>query len=123
MSRASEIVVELWTSMEARDWSRVASLLGPAFRAEFPQSGERFDRDGYLTLNRDYPGNWHIRIGPVVDGDATIVTEVEVDIDDRTERAVSFFQVHEGLITSLREFWPEPFPAPEWRRDLVLKGE
>lgn len=123
MSEASAIAVSLWHTMEARDWSGVEALLAPEFRAEFPQSGERFDREGYLKLNRDYPGNWHIRVRHAVDGGAWAVTEVEVDIDDRTDRAVSFFQIRDGKIIALREFWPEPFAAPEWRKGLALQGD
>lgn len=98
----------------------VERVLAPTFRAEFPQSGERFDRDGFLRLNRDYPGDWHIRLVSVVDGSDCIVTEVEVDIDGRTDRAVSFFHVREGKVAALREYWPEPFAVPEWRKDLAL---
>ncbi len=121
MSSASEVAVELWNAMEAREWSMVRDLLAPEFRAVFPQSGERFDRDGYLKLNREYPGEWHIRICTVVESVEWIVTEIEVDIDGRTDRAVSFFQVRSGKVTALREFWPEPFAVPEWRRDLALQ--
>lgn len=121
MSEASDTVVGLWKAMEARDWSALEGLLAPAFRAEFPQSGERFDREGYLRLNREYPGDWHIRLSSIVDGTECVVTEVEVDIDGRTERAVSFFHVREGKVTVLREYWPEPFAVPEWRRDLALR--
>jgi ketosteroid isomerase-like protein len=120
MSEAKDLVVGLWHAMEARDWSGVERVLAPTFRAEFPQSGERFDREGFLRLNRDYPGDWHIRLVSVVDGSDCIVTEVEVDIDGRTDRAVSFFHVREGKVTALREYWPEPFAVPEWRKDLAL---
>jgi hypothetical protein len=109
--------------MEARDWRAVADVLDPAFRAVLPQSGERFDREGFLKMNRDYPGDWHIRVCNVVDGGEWIVTEVEVDIDARTDRAVSFFCVRNGKIVALREYWPDPFAVPEWRRGLALEGE
>lgn len=120
MSRSSEVAVALWNAMEARDWSAVSELLAPTFQATFPQSGERFDRDGFLKMNQEYPGDWHIRINTVVDGVPWIVTEIEVDIDGRIDRAVTFFHVHDEKIITLREFWPEPFPAPEWRRALAL---
>jgi hypothetical protein len=72
-------------------------------------------------MNRDYPGEWHIRVCRVVDGDEWIVTEVEVDIEGRTDRAVSFFQVRDGKIVALREFWPDPMPVPAWRQGLALQ--
>ena len=120
MSEAGDCVVALWHAMESRDWSKVADLLSPEFRAEFPQSAERFDRSGFLKLNRDYPGDWHIQIRHLVDGGEWVVTEIEVEIDGRTDRGVSFFRVHNGRIVSIREFWPEAFPVPEWRRGSAL---
>ena len=120
MTEARELVVGLWTAMETRDWSTLELVLAPMFRAEFPQSGERFDRTGFVRLNREYPGDWHIRVISIVNGGDCIVTEVEVDIDGRTDRAVSFFRVQEGKIVALREFWPEPFAAPEWRQGFAL---
>jgi hypothetical protein len=94
MRKAKDIAVSLWLEMEARNWDAVADLLDPSFRAVLPQSGERFDREGFLKMNRDYPGDWHIRVGNVVDGDGWIVTEVV--IDGRTDRAVSFFRCATG---------------------------
>lgn len=112
----------LWEAMERRDWAAVERLLHPDFRAWWPQSGERFDRAGYLRVNRHYPGDWHITVLHVVAAGDEVVTEVEVAVDGRTDRAVSFFRVRDGVLLGLREYWPDPFPVPEWRRGWSLPG-
>ncbi len=120
MKSAREIVMDLWKAMEARDWSTLESLLAPSFESVFPQSGERFDRAGYLRLNREYPGDWHIQMTSIIENSECVVTEIDVEIDGRTDRAISFFYVHEGKIATLREYWPEPFAIPQWRQGWAL---
>ncbi|WP_405178873.1 nuclear transport factor 2 family protein [Nocardia sp. NBC_01377] len=114
-----QVVTQFWAAMEARDWERLRSCLDGEFRAFWPQSGEKFDVDGFIRVNRAYPGDWHVRIVSFVLSVENVVTEVDVDIGNRTDRAVSFFVVRSGKILNLREFWPDPFPVPEWRRTLM----
>lgn len=120
MSGPGELARALWGAMERRDWAAVEGLLHPGFRATWPQSGEAFDRAGYLRVNREYPGDWHIRVVRVVEAGEQAVTEVEVEVDGRTDRAVSFFRLRDGQLGELREFWPDPFPVPDWRRGWSL---
>ena len=116
MGGAVETATRLWRAMEERDWEQVESLLDADFESFWPQSGERFKKERYLEINRDYPGDWHIRVINVLDAGEWAVSEVEVDIDGRVDRAVSFFEVVDGRILRLREYWPEPMKIPEWRR-------
>lgn len=106
----------LWIAMENRDWRAVRDLLHPDFRAEWPQSGETFDRESFLDVNRRYPGDWHISVQQVVDAGEWVVTEIEVSLDGESQPAVSFFRLRGAQIIALREWWPEPFAVPDWRR-------
>ncbi|MCO5171860.1 MAG: nuclear transport factor 2 family protein [Planctomycetes bacterium] len=111
-----EVGRALWAAIERRDWAGVEALLDPDLRVHWPQSGESFDRAGYLRVNRDYPGDWHVRVVQALDAGDQVVTEVEVDLDGRTDRAVSFMRLRAGRVVALRELWAEPFPVPAWRR-------
>ncbi len=115
-----QLVTTLWHAMEARDWPKVEELLAAGFVCVWPQSDERFDKAGFLRVNREYPGDWHIRICQVIAADMQVVSEVEVTLAGRIDRAVSFFELEAGKLTRLREFWPEPFEVPEWRRRWAL---
>lgn len=117
-----ELVRGLWEAMERRDWDAVERLLHPEFRCWWPQTGERFDRPGYLRVNRHYPGDWHIRVLRVDAAGDEVVSEVEVAVDGRLDRAVSFFRARDERLVDLREYWPEPSPVPEWRRGWSLPG-
>lgn len=111
--------VALWSAIEARDWASVERLLSDDFTAEWPQSGEVFNRQTFLRVNEAYPGDWHARVVRVIDADRAVVTEVEVTIEGRVERAISIFEIRGEVIIHLREYWPESFPVPEWRRFLL----
>ena len=118
MADREPVPVLFWQAIEARAWRAVEALLAPDFVSEWPQSGEVFDRATFILVNQMYPGDWHLRVVKVVEAGHDLVTEVEVSIDDRLDRAVSFFELRDGAIIKLREYWPEPFPIPEWRRAL-----
>lgn len=122
MTTRADIVRSFWAAVQARKWDYVEGLLDACFRAELPQSGESFDREHYILMNRYYPGDWAVRLRDIHECEQCIVTEVEVDIDTRIDRAISFFRVQEGKIVNLREFWIDPFPIPEWRVTLFESG-
>jgi ketosteroid isomerase-like protein len=113
--KTRDVVEAFWDRMNARDWEGLEELLNPHFVAHFPQSGEDFSRDLYLRLNAEYPGDWKIRVAAIISTDHEVVSRVEVDIDGKLDTAISFFQLQDGRIMRLDEFWPEPFPIPEWR--------
>jgi predicted SnoaL-like aldol condensation-catalyzing enzyme len=109
--------VRLWRAFEARDWETAAALLHDDFVGEWPVSNERFvGRDAFIRLNREYPGDWHITIDRVVAQGDCVVTQVHVDVGDARAYALSFFDLKDGLIVKLVDWWPEPYDPPEWRK-------
>jgi ketosteroid isomerase-like protein len=113
----------LWERLEARDWDGVAATLHDDLVLDWPQSGERIrGPEDFLAVNRAYPGEWHITLERVVAAADEVVTLVRVEFADepgRLDRAASFMRVRDVRIASIVEFWPDPFPAAEWRRPWV----
>jgi hypothetical protein len=110
--------VRLWHAFEARDWDGAAGLLHDDFVAEWPVSYERFvGRDAFIEVNRAYPGDGHITIERVIAQGDTVVTQVRVDIGDESSYALSFFDLKDGLIVKVVDWWPEPYDPPEWRKN------
>lgn len=120
--KPNEILAQsLWTALEEREWDQVRQLLHEDFSAHWPQSGERFNRDEFIQVNCHYPGDWHLRLKRVFGDGDQVVTEVEIDLDGRVNRALSFFRVHKNRIIEACEYWPEPFAVPDWRRKLLRR--
>jgi hypothetical protein len=112
------LVHNFWSKMEARDWSGLASLLGEGFLAQYPQSGERFDRDSFVAVNRMYPGTWSIISSEVIAAETGFLSITKVEIDGRIDHALTLFDVQDGRIWGIREYWAEPFLPPDWRVNL-----
>ena len=49
----------------------------------------------------------------------TAVTDVEVHGATVEARVISFFEVRDGLIWRMTEYWPDPFDPPASRAHLV----
>ena len=122
----SEIVAAYWQAMNGNDWAAVAArFLAPDFTCIWPQSAEIIcGRDDFVRVNAGFPGQggWRFEIvSMIADGDRCAsdcrITQPDLEI---TARAVTFHEIGSaGLIQRQTEFWPDPFPVPEWRRGLL----
>lgn len=119
-----------WTAAEARDWDAFGATLAEEVVYELPQTRERISgRDRYVRFNREYPGDWHVRVERIV-ADAegrqaaartgfTVTAEQEGGPSQELD-AIHFFTFdEEGLITGVTDFWPESYEPPAGREHLV----
>lgn len=122
MLAANHPVARLWDYFDAFNFADAADVLHENFVMEFPQSRERFcGRTNFLAFNAAYPGRWRCKIRHAVAAGDDVVTETEVSDGEATVVAITFFTTEGGLITRAREYWPDPYPAPEWRAQWVEK--
>ncbi len=115
-----ELVESLWHAFDRFEFAAVADLLHDDFVCEWLQSRERIrGRDNFIAINTHYPGQWRINIVRLVDSGDELVTEIVVTDGQKTDRAVSFFQFKDNKIYRIREYWLEPYAAPDWRQQWV----
>lgn len=116
------VVRRFWRLMASNDFESVRTVLAEDFILEWPQSAERL-RGGanFARMNAEYPahGPWQFRIEHLVAQGASVVTRVAITDGVQQALAISFFEVAEGRIARLTEYWPEPYAAPENRRHLT----
>ena len=108
--------------MATNNFDSVAAVLAPEFVLEWPQSNERIrGADRFVRMNSEYPANglWRFTVNRVTGNEREAVSDVSITDGVQSARAISFFEVAEGRITRLVEFWPEPYPAPANRAHLV----
>lgn len=121
MTVLRKTVETYWSAAESRDWAAFAATLSEGVVYELPQTRERIrGRERYVRFNQEYPGDWHIRTERVVaDGDQ-VVTWVHVTVGLEEMYAIVFFTGDdEGRITSVTDFWPEPYEPPAGREHLA----
>jgi hypothetical protein len=110
--------------MATNDFTAASRCLTDDFRLHWPQSGEMVEgRADFAALNAAYPaaGPWTFDLRRIVGEGDQIVTEVGVSDGVMRATALTFHTVRGDLIALQREFWPDPFEAPEWRAAWVRR--
>jgi hypothetical protein len=97
---------------------------------EFPQSGERFrGRDKIMAMNQSYSGSTGTKPTATLrrilkPGEAWVI-EATIDYGDGTPvSAVSIIETGpDGKIVKQTDYFANPFPAPEWRKQYAEQME
>ncbi|PIS46473.1 MAG: polyketide cyclase [Elusimicrobia bacterium CG08_land_8_20_14_0_20_51_18] len=98
-------------------------LLHDDFTAEWPQSGELFrGAKNFIETNRNYPGKFLIEVLKIRHAGETVISEVSIKPEGGTPLfAVSFYEFSGGKILKAVEYFPDTYPAPEWRAKWASK--
>lgn len=119
---AVALVRRFWALMDSGEFAAVGAVLAPGFVLEWPQSNERIrGADRFVQMNVEYPahGPWRVTVHRIVGGAHEAVSDMTVTDGVQRARAISFFDVEDGRIARIVEFWPESYPAPANRAHLV----
>ena len=79
-----------------------------------------FREDAYV--NCDYPGEWEGEVERVEERNDLTITVTHVYPKDRSLsfHVTSFFQIPDGRIQSLDEYWADDGTAPDWRLEKKI---
>lgn len=123
---AVDLVKKFWELMASNDFQSVGSVLSDDFVLEWPQSGERIrGRENYAAMNEQYPANgrWTFTINRLVGNQSAAVSDVTISDGVQIARAISFFDIRDGKIIRMVEYWPDPFAARDDRTHLVERTD
>ena len=118
---AVRLVRLLWERFEARDWTGARELLARDMVCRWPHSDERFEgADTFIAMNRAYPEGWRITLLDVTARPGGAVSRIRVDQAGQTFHAASFFDIADGLIAAVVEYWVTcgAEDAPAWRAEF-----
>lgn len=119
---ARETVVNYWRAMQSNDFEAASRWLTEDYELLWPQSSERLvGRANFVAVNSQYPasGRWEFAINSLLADGNQVVTDVSVTDGSVRARAITFSVVSDGLISRQVEYWPDDYPAPEWRAQWV----
>ncbi|MDT9701173.1 nuclear transport factor 2 family protein [Streptomyces sp. P17] len=121
MTELRKTVEAFWAASEARDWEAFAETLAEDVLYEAPLSRERVrGREAYVRFNREFSGDWHVRVERVVAEPGQAVSWIRFTLGDEVNIGISFFTGDEhGLITGVPDFWPDPYEPPASRAHLT----
>lgn len=122
MGDTRRLVEQYWQMMNTNNWQAVGALLHDEYVLDWPQSGERIrGRANFAAVNANYPaaGPWRFTVHYLIADEHRAASEVTVIAPSIRTPALSFFEVRDGKIWHMREYWPEPFVAATWRAAWV----
>ncbi len=126
---AGAALTRMADAIDAQDWEGLAALLAPDFRASYHHTGEEFDGEQFVALNRDYPGQWRFVREVVVDAGSTAVLRARISdaagASPESHYVASFGTVDDaGLLIVLEELWAEVTAPPQGERrpDTAVGG-
>jgi ketosteroid isomerase-like protein len=116
------IVEQYWEAMNTHDWSAVGRLLHDDLVLEWPQSDECIrGRENFAAVNGNYPhpGPWRFHVSRIVADEHGAASDVAVSAPALSASVITFFEVRDGRIRRMTEYWPDPFEAAAWRAQWV----
>ncbi len=122
VTSAEDVVRTFWRLMATNDFASVGQVLADDFFLDWPQSGERIrGAANFAHMNAEYPahGRWAFRVLRLVASGDQVVTHVAIGDGVQVAEAISFFEVVDGRIARLVEYWPEAYAPPANRAHLV----
>lgn len=121
-SKSRQVVEQFWAAMQSNDFRIAGGFLHVNCVIEWPQSGERIrGRANFVMINENYPtaGRWEFSLQRLIAEGDEVVTVVSVRDEKTSGTAITFSTVENGLIVRQTEYWPDPFPAADWRAPWV----
>ena len=113
-----QLVERFWRTMNENDSRAAGQLFHDDYVLDWPQSGERIrGRANFAAINEHYPasGRWVFNVHRVIADGKGAATDVAVTDGAISARALSFFEIRDGLIWRMTEYWPDPFEPAAWR--------
>ncbi len=119
---AKQVVQSFWDAMQSNNFTAASAWLTADFEGHWPQSNELIvGRENFAAINTHYPANgaWSFVINSIVAEGNQVVTDVSISDGAVKARAITFHTVEGELISKQVEYWPDDYPAPEWRAQWV----
>jgi limonene-1,2-epoxide hydrolase len=105
---------------ERGDLDAAAEYLHEDYLEEYPQSGERIrGKQNWLSIVRSYPSLPRMIDHSIEVGGELCVLEATLEYDGDRVYVCEIFEVRDGKLKRAREYFGEPFEAPEWRAQWV----
>jgi hypothetical protein len=121
MTSPQALVSAYWAAAEARDWEAFGRLLAGDVLYEAPMSRERVSgKAAYLRFNAEgFPTGWHLTVQRIVADERTAASWIQMTDEGETYPGLSFFDIADGLIVKITDFWPEAYEPPPARAHLT----
>ncbi len=115
-----EFIITFWEYVAVQDRDNLRKFFCPDARINWHCTNERFTVEEYIEANCEYPGKWKGMVERFEQMGNSIITVTRVWNEDISVHACSFFEIEDGKIKALDEYWGDDGEAPEWRRTMNI---
>jgi SnoaL-like domain len=121
MTSPRALVSAYWAAAEARNWEAFGRLLSDDVVYEAPMSHERVSGNAaYLRFNAEgFTGAWHLTVQRIVADEGTAASWIQMNDAGETYPGLTFFDIADGLITAITDFWPQAYEPSASRAHLT----
>ena len=105
-----------------QDANQLRSFFHEDAWVEWPCTNEHFTLDEYIRANCEYPGSWDGALEQIIYTDTGLIMAIRVFPKDRSAsfHAVSFIELKDEKITSMKEYWSDDGQPPKWRQEMHI---
>jgi ketosteroid isomerase-like protein len=120
MQDTRDVIERHWAAGNARDWPRFAAVIHEQLVYDVPQTRERVrGRANYVEFFRTWPGDWRADVQRMVVDGSSAATEIDFVVDGETMTGISFFEVVDGMIARITDYWPSAYEPPTRMTDVI----
>lgn len=118
MSR--NLIVRFWKCIESHSWRELADFFTSSASIHWEHTNEVFTVEAYIEVLEAHPNDWHIEITRIEEFDYGLITAIRVSSANLQPcyHIVSFFEVENGKIQTIHEYWGSIKEPPPWRISL-----
>lgn len=119
---SKEIIEKFWQSVNDRNWDLFLSLVDNEVVYSLPQTREKVK--GKLELkefNENYSGQWTLETIRVVAEENQGSSQILFKDNNEIQTGITFFEIRNGKIFKIEEFWPEPYDPPKRNSSSVIR--
>ncbi len=112
-THTEQTVHSFWQLANQRQWPKFAKLLHPNVVYMVPQTRERVrGREGFVDFFATWPGDWAVQVDIQIADDRQAVTTFQFIDEHGTQTGITFFELSEGLISKIVDYWPTAYEPP-----------
>lgn len=115
-----QMMLSYWRDVAGQNAAGLSAYFETDASIRWHNTNEQFTVEEFITADCEYPGKWRGEVERIEQNNEGVITVAKVWNDNVSFHVTSFFQLRQGKIAVLDEYWSEDGPAPEWRRNMHI---